>query len=100
ASVNIQWSVAKRPTFSSENTGLFPTDHGLPIRSQQFASPRSDGVPPGFAAHAWGQRPDAAVDEADLNAASVSRRGPGRIAVALLGLDLKSRRVGALEIAE
>ena len=61
----------------------------LPILAQHFASPGRHGGPPGGAAYARGQRADAAVGQANLDAAGVSRRGPGRIAVALPGLDLK-----------
>ena len=85
--------VAENPI--SFNSGPRTTDlsHQFPIRAQHFTSPGRQRGPPGGAAHARGQRADAAVGQADQDAAGVRGRSPGRVAVtekrARLDLELR-----------
>src|SRR5437667_11122861 len=60
-------------------TGRFHLLWALPIRTQYLVPRGGHGGPPGRAAHARGQRADAAIDQADLEAAGVRRRGLSRI---------------------
>src|SRR4051812_32674639 len=62
-----------------------------PVRARHFAAGPRYGGRPGVAGQPRGQSANAAINQTDLDTRGVSRRGPGRIAIAQkrCGLDLE-----------